>query len=236
MILHSENVNEIKNSLEYKNKKIMKKQNIKLMMRVYLIFLSVFLISACSSDDNAIDDNPLLNESKFTMKVNGELWVAEWAFTQTYYDTPEDEDFEDEMLGVIISAFKDIDEKEGVVGETMTIVIGINRDKFNNPKGSYPVSYEDIIEKANFSYVTYYKMDDESSYVSYNIEEEKDSDGEVHITDFEIGNQMFLGKGYVKLSGNFAMDLYGYSSDYEEVKKLEITAGEFQVTSDYLQL
>lgn len=216
----------------------MKKQKYKTWGRLYLLLLSVFLISACSSDDNTVEENPFQNDFKFTMKVNGELWVADWAYTQTYYETEQDEgdlEVDDNVIGVLVTAYKFTEEEEDV-GEVLTILIGVDVDAFNNPKGSYPVSYEDIIEKANFSYVTYYKMDDESSYVSYNIEEEKDSDGEVHITDFEIGNQMFLGKGYVKLSGNFAMDLYGYSSDYEEVKKLEITAGEFQVTSDYLQL
>src|SRR5699024_3311532 len=111
---------------------VMKKQKNTTWMKIHLILLSVLLLGACSSDDNVIDNNPLPGESKFTMKVNGELWTAEWAFTQTYYDTPEDEEFEDEMVGLIISAYKDMDQEEDTVGENLTIVIGINRANFNN--------------------------------------------------------------------------------------------------------
>lgn len=215
-----------------KKQDVMKKQKNTTWMKIHLILLSVLLLAACSSDDNAMD-TPLLGESKFTMKVNGELWTAEWAFTQTYYDTPEDEEFEDEMVGLIISAYKDMDQEEDTVGENLTIVIGINRANFNNPIGSYPINYNDMSTEG-FSYITYYNSIDEIAYISYNIEEDKESAGEVTITGFEIGEQFLLGKGYVKLSGNFSADMYGYFTNESEVDKIEIRSGEFNITSNYL--
>lgn len=194
----------------------------------FLYIFLLWIIMGCSSDDDrAIDDFPLNGESELRMQVNGELWKADYTFIQTNYSIDQDSETEDDTFLITITASKYMDEEEET-GETLQLIISLNRNKFKDPRGTYPMTIDDEVNSAA---ATFYKGESLIIYTSFNPEDENASAvGEISIEGYEIGEQLFLGEGYVQLQGKFAMDLYNAGNG--EIDKLEISEGSFHISED----
>ena len=192
---------------------------------IFLYFF-IFLFINCSGDDEAADDFPLNDHSEFEMKVDEQLWKADYSFIQSNYAIDSDED----TFLITIMAMKYKDDEEEEIAERIQILLSLKQDKFNDPRGTYPIIMTEQLN--NSAVATYDIFDSQTYYGSFNPEDPDNEEvGSISIEEYEIGEQLFLGDGYIYLKGKFALDMYS-SNDNGTVNKIEITVGNFKINND----
>ena len=201
-----------------------------------LLLLILVVSVACSSDDNTLGDEDHLIDGSgyFSMKLDGEVWSADVAYISTI-GGPEWWDEDDEHLYLVtINATKYLDDSEDSENaEIFAITLVISEEKFTNPKDNYLAPPPDNNDEAGYSWAHYASTTDNISFMSLDPSDESRLVGSTTITDFKIGNQSFLGEGYVSLSGNFEYEVFGWDQNSDEFIRKKATEGSFNVTNPY---
>lgn len=170
-----------------------------------------------------------MGSSSFTMKVDGVAWSA--SLTNLFAEESSHPDVGDYYHIAIGGQYVGDGENSEVSGINLYVVIP--KDKFRNPKGTYP-----LVEKSdgrlNVATAAFMVGGVNNWYASYNPANRTETVGSIEITDFKIGQQHVLGQptgveGYTRLVGTFQMDLYGIA--HEPAPRMKITEGKFDLTS-----
>lgn len=189
-----------------------------------------FIVSASCSKDKDADEDLASGNGGITMKVDGEQWKST---TTTLVTKEVESDVSGKYHAVLLSGLWGSDNGQS---ETLTVYVNIPANKFENPKGTYPVAIDEE-ETAHFWALFSSVMGTESSqYVTADPDNSTRTVGSLEITGFEIGDQRLPGQstseeGYTKLSGNFHFEMY--SALGEDNTKLKITEGKFNLSAGF---
>ena len=207
-----------------KNKKFMNRF-------LFLCTMAITLggLSACSGGSDS--DGNSTKSGGITMEVNGDGWSSS---TTTLFSEPkENDEFGAYHLVSIMGTqvISDNDEAEDGETESVTIYIAIPDSKFTDPKGAYPVVWQNSskLNESSALFATATSLRDAEMYAPA----ESGHSGTVEITGFEIGEQKVMGystgnQGYIKLSGSFKMDLKPVDAT-GSTTSLKITEGTFNL-------
>lgn len=201
----------------------MRKLLLNKVFRLSLLCFTLIGLLACSNSSNK--ENSIETGSYFSMKMNGELWIADYA-SNTYSKD------EDNKFIIHINATKFLEDKV-TKRDGISISLVLDPSLLAKPNGTYPIkSFQDgyvsinsAIAVGNFNlpnnpiiYSTYEVGDAVSTETNY-----------VSIESFKEGEPSILGlNAYSKLTGSFAFDFYMLNEN-DELEKLEVTEGEFNL-------
>lgn len=169
-----------------------------------LIALTFLVSFSCSKETKPDDDNPGVSAIK--MNVNGAQWNS--MMTTLITEEKEESDFGKYYL-VSLMGNRVIEKNsatEDDLAESITFFIAIPASKFKNPKGSYPIVWQNdaVLNESSAVFGTSTDLRDALTYVA----SPNGKSGAIEITGFETGPQQIMGHptgtdGYVKLSGTF---------------------------------
>ena len=186
-------------------------------------------LSACSGGSDS--DGNSTKSSGITMEINGEGWSS--GTTTLFSEPKENDEFGAYHLVSIMGTqvISNNGETGDGVAESVTIYIAIPGSKFTNPKGTYPVVWQNSskLNESSALFATATSLRDAEMYAP----SESGHSGTVEITGFEIGEQKVMGystgnQGYIKLSGSFKMDLKPVDATGSRTS-LKITKGTFNL-------
>ena len=201
----------------------------------YIFTLVIFIGLACSSDDNVVDEDNLINgNSSFTVNLDNEQWSADMVYITTTGGPDFWEEDDDRFYFVTISAIKflgDFEDSENA--EFFNITFIVPEHKFSDPKGTYLAPPPETSDEAGYSVGHYATTTDNISFISIDPLDDSRFVGKTNITGFEIGSQTLLGEGYVSLSGTFEYELFGWEANTGEFIKKEAKEGSFQITNQF---
>lgn len=191
--------------------------------KLNLLCFTLIGLLACSNNSNKENLNE--SDSYFSMKMDGNLWIADYA-SNTYSED------EDNKLIIHINATKFLEDKV-TKKDGISISLVLDQSLLSKPNGTYPIkSFQDgyvninsAIAVGNFNlpyspiiYSTYEASNAAAAKTNY-----------VSVESFKEGKPSILGiDAYSKLTGSFAFDLYMLNEN-DELVKLEVTEGKFNL-------
>lgn len=194
-------------------------------MKLYNYIILLILIgglaflNGCSKKNN----NPLQEETSFSMKVDGRTWNA--TLTSMMSDSHENSTwgkYHTLMINAnLIIENNSASDDEDI--ETITFLVQIPDSKFRNPNGTYPItSSEEKLDNvfAVFGSTTDTQYSDQFIPIS----------GTFEITNSKVGMPKVFGhetgkEGYTEVKGKFQLEMRSINGN----KSIKITDGKFNI-------
>lgn len=186
-----------------------------------LAMVGLLIFGACEKDDG----RPDIGEGSFSMEIDGQHWGAIVSGVSTF--DAEEFDDDDELHGAMISAASGTAGEDGYT--SIMLVLALSEARLHSANGTYSfvLSDDDFVDgRAAALYTKYH-----NGVALYAMAE-----GEVTITDFDLGEQTFMGmsmgRGFTYMTGTFRGTLQLAPSEdapADAPPTLTITNGKFSV-------